>query len=452
MNKDKKHIDSLFQQGLNNFSVDPPEHIWNSIEKELEQTKKRNTISFLWRGAAAAAVFALLFTTFWLYTTNDNKPNIAVQSTIDKVDINSSTSPAMATHANLAEKKSNPANNNKKYLASVPPFKEPNQLCTKKIKIKNLNSKVYSYTSNDNLDSPKHLKGKSCALIPEDNPVDAQYAFVQNNANKDLLKDPNTDLLDDLFGDLEETKHKKIRNDISVGGLVSPTYAFRQTSASSANSENAITTVAGGLNVKVKASSKFEFETGISYSQVGQDFTNSSSSVYNSLVYDDDMEIIVNNLEGKYKNSLGSINESENDATVYSGSSATGISLKVASISSSTNIEQRLDYIEVPLIAKYKLIEKKINVAFLSGLSSNFLVGNNAYLVNDGGKSDLGGISGINTVSFSATVGFGFQTPLTKSIDLNIEPRVKYFLQSISESGTFKPYSFGVYTGISYKL
>jgi hypothetical protein len=116
-------------------------------------------------------------------------------------------------------------------------------------------------------------------------------------------------------------------------------------------------------------------------------------------------------------------------------------------------IVQNISYYEVPVELKYAVINKKIGVNVIGGVSTLFL-GNNQISVNAGDfASELGEANNLSTVSFSTNVGLGFDYKLSKKFKVNIEPMFKYQLNPYSDSSVdFKPYYMGVYTGLSYKF
>jgi hypothetical protein len=87
-------------------------------------------------------------------------------------------------------------------------------------------------------------------------------------------------------------------------------------------------------------------------------------------------------------------------------------------------------------------------------LSSNVLVGNQAYLENSSGKIEIGKTQDMAPLNYSGTVGIGFKYGLSKSIFLNLEPRFKYYLNSLNSNDavTYKPYTINIFTGLSYQF
>ena len=118
------------------------------------------------------------------------------------------------------------------------------------------------------------------------------------------------------------------------------------------------------------------------------------------------------------------------------------------------NFNQRFEYIEIPLLVRYRLVDKIWNMEMLGGVSANMLVGNQVFLKDGGSETYIGETKDMNFMNYSASVGVGLGYRLTGKIRFNIEPQLKYYLQSLSSNPgvSFKPYSIGIYTGVSYRF
>ena len=88
------------------------------------------------------------------------------------------------------------------------------------------------------------------------------------------------------------------------------------------------------------------------------------------------------------------------------------------------------------------------------GISSNFLIDNSAYAIDGGSEQKIGETDDIKSFVLSSSLGLGVELPIYKSIHLNVEPRLKYFLNSVSSNAdyNFQPYSFGVYGGLTFVI
>src|SRR5690606_12497288 len=114
---------------------------------------------------------------------------------------------------------------------------------------------------------------------------------------------------------------------------------------------------------------------------------------------------------------------------------------------------QNINYYEVPVELKYALINNKIGVNLIGGLST-LLLGNNEISVKaDNFSTVLGDANNLSSVSFSTNVGLGLDYKLSKKFTFNIEPMFKYQLNPYTDSSVnFKPYYLGVYSGFSFKF
>ena len=115
---------------------------------------------------------------------------------------------------------------------------------------------------------------------------------------------------------------------------------------------------------------------------------------------------------------------------------------------------QSFEYIEIPLYLRYLIIDSKLDVEMMGGFSSNLLVGNETYMESGNTKSLIGKTNNMETVNYSGTLGIGLKYGLSKRIFLNVEPRIKYYLNSLNSNSslTYKPYTIGVFTGLSYQF
>jgi len=115
-------------------------------------------------------------------------------------------------------------------------------------------------------------------------------------------------------------------------------------------------------------------------------------------------------------------------------------------------VEQQFEYLEVPMILKYKMVDRRIGFNLLGGMTTNFLIGSDVYDLENNNRDRIGETTDIRKVNYSSLVGFGMDYKLSEKFQLNFEPFFKYYLNSINLSSAIKshPYSIGVYTGISY--
>ena len=119
----------------------------------------------------------------------------------------------------------------------------------------------------------------------------------------------------------------------------------------------------------------------------------------------------------------------------------------------SGTVNQKMGYIEVPVELSYAIIDKKFGLNVIAGLSTLFLSDNKIVLTSDGLTTNLGQANNLNQTHFSSNVGLGVKYRFLKSFEANFEPIFKYQINTFSkDSGDFKPYFFGLYTGVSFRF
>ncbi|WP_422082673.1 outer membrane beta-barrel protein [Ulvibacterium sp.] len=117
-------------------------------------------------------------------------------------------------------------------------------------------------------------------------------------------------------------------------------------------------------------------------------------------------------------------------------------------------MSQQFGYLEVPVELNYALLDRKFGINLIGGVSSLFLVNDNTVsLTSNGLTTEMGEANNINNVNFSTNVGFGLNYRFTPKLRFNLEPIFKYQLNTFSETaGDFRPFSVGVYSGLSFKF
>jgi hypothetical protein len=126
-------------------------------------------------------------------------------------------------------------------------------------------------------------------------------------------------------------------------------------------------------------------------------------------------------------------------------------SIRQAQIEGSLN--QRMSYIEVPIELKYAVLDKKVGINLIGGVSTLVLTENSIVLESPSLSAELGEATNINDVSFSTNIGIGVDYKISEKLEFNLEPMLKYQLNTFSgNTGNFRPYSVGVYTGVSFRF
>lgn len=193
-----------------------------------------------------------------------------------------------------------------------------------------------------------------------------------------------------------------------------------------------------GVGVNYAVNKKLKIRTGINILNVDYN-TNGISYYYQS-------ESVSGKLTNLNPNAAGSIIIIENLSNVNRPFNKVGE--RVAG-----SLNQKLGYIEMPLELSYKIINKKFGIDLIGGMSTLVLNKNEIYLQSSDLNLRIGEASNLNNIHFSGNVGLGFKYNILKQLEARFEPVFKYQFNTFSnDSGNFKPYVFGVYSGINFSF
>jgi hypothetical protein len=265
-------------------------------------------------------------------------------------------------------------------------------------------------------------------------------------------------------------KQKKVR--WLVGAQVSPAFNVSESSHSQVyasnmlNSANNPVDVGGGISVEYKKGKRLSLQSGVYYSGLGQASGNSSRSSANS-----DYMYASADRGAEYFNTSVNIDTKSSKMMMNSAAGVIEFSSVPSGIVLGANLDekamvsnavvvsdarfiQNFEYIEIPLYLRYTIIDSRFDVEMMGGFSSNMLVGNQTFMESGDGKNLVGKTQDMQLLNYSGTLGVGLKYGLSKRIFLNVEPRVKYYLNSLNNNSsvTYKPYTIGVFTGLSYEF
>lgn len=478
MNTNNHHIDELFARELGNIEIEPPQSVWQAIEKKLDKKKR---LGILYFRIGLAAGFALLFSVagaYW-YNHSSRKESIVVAAkdnskeltspSIQKNKASSATSSTVAV-SNNSNEPVQPAYNT---IINQTPVADRQ---TKADKIIHTDDNAYA-SANDNSRSINGNVSATEQSIPLAylEPKPGIIATIESDREPLLEELMNTTSGNDLPTNAQlanvETKVKV--NRWSIEAQVAPQYSYRNITSSSDlnadfnNNESGLVSYSNAIKVNYQTSKRLTIQAGIAYSVIGQTLRN---------IY---IQQPANNVGSKYSTmstssrvntSFGLINNNEDAEPQYMDQtsslqyklfntvgtekiSAYASQNAAITTQSSADIIQRMKVIEIPVMARYYILTGKFNWHITSGLSTNILIGNDALLRNNDQKEKIGETANLKRLNYSGIVGTGFGYAIKKNIILSIEPTFKYYLNSISTTGVkVHPYSFGLYTGICYKL
>src|SRR5690606_35061087 len=114
--KEKKNIDSIFNESFKNFEATPSPRVWENIQAELKKEKKERKVIPLWIqiGGVAALIALLLSVGNWVYNPSDaGTPSITDENIIKSeksLQENNSELLKEANESQLASEEKTPQN------------------------------------------------------------------------------------------------------------------------------------------------------------------------------------------------------------------------------------------------------------------------------------------------------------------------------------------------------
>lgn len=460
--KKEKNIDELFRDKLQNFEQEPPAYLLEGILAGVAGEKKKRRLIY-WRIAGVAAALLLAFVAGWQF--NDREGYGTKQTQMASFPKTTVISP----EKNIPAEKLISAGTSD-LVAAKPTSTEVAQITSRqKIDKEPVISETAVVASESRSETMKPLKGFYHLILVKTGET-ANLILTENveqtpSAEKTIdqqIMEQNQQMA--LIQHLEKEKGRWL-----VGAQVSPSFSVSRSTYSQAYSSNMLNTstsnpaeFAGGLSVEYKPGKRWSVQSGVYYSGLGQTSGNATASNGKDAAYANIGSGYFNtpvNYDMKSSrmsmNSTAGVIELRNiPSGIIVGGNFESNALSSAVVVSNAAFTQNFEYIEIPLFLRYTIIDSRFDVEMLGGFSSNVLVGNQAYIESSSGKSLVGKTKDMETMNYSGTLGVGVKYGLSKHISVNVEPRVKYYLNSLNSNAdvSYKPYTIGVFTGLSYEF
>lgn len=434
------NIDLVFRNGLKDYEVLPPPEAWDHIQPAIKVHAPRYI--FL-KTAAAVAVLSTI--SFFAYR--------AGQDTVAFPEF-SSVAMNIEVASPLVLKTSTPSS---------------------EVKISAIRTEVYQAQSNSVTDSKIlpvdevfQLQSSDVLIVPMENSLSADMpALQQGAAFTDITAlSANTFVIEEIEPQyIPEVSSVKNAKRWSIGALASPTVNSRVITNKNnfsdmlAASENSLPSYSGGLAVSYKLNRRFTVQAGLYYSSMGQELegigTFTGFEQYDVTKGASNFDVFTTSGIIKADNSdvfMIASGKVDRIQTLYTNDVFDPLKANLKVINN--NLFQKFSFLEIPVVLRYKFIDKAVDFNLVGGLSYNMLMDNSVYTFNEGDKYFVGETDGLNPVSVSSSLGMGMEYSFSEKLSFNIEPTLRYYLNPFSNmSGSEShPYSFGLFSGLSYKF
>ncbi|MAQ75100.1 MAG: hypothetical protein CL613_02055 [Aquimarina sp.] len=484
----KKNIDRLFQEKFKDFEATPNDVVWERIKASQQKKKRRVLILPIWyKAAGIAAAIAILFTVLYNWSDNDTKIEIVDTTTNNPEENIPSDNNNTDQNRNVFNESQNTEtldyvlDQNDKNEGSHNPSNTSNALFkTSNPKIQNTtigNTNTSRIDQNDrNSDSDEQKKSNlTNTAIADQTPEEIENKGVNLSENRNqtptnLTSEENTTIANEETTDKANDGKKSIFDVIkesediiaekpkdkdkrwNVSPMIGPVYYDHEGNGSSVDSRFSDNGKIGELNLSYgvqlayQLSDKLSVRTGLS--KVDLSYSTKDVGFSPSIAGQNLKNVDYN------ENSVAIYISDLNGPTSQPSTLSPDINNEVVAAKQNEGVlSHEFNYLEVPLELKYALVNKKIGINMIGGISTLFLQGNELSIESGDFTTKVGRVNNLNEVSFSGNLGLGVDYKLNEQFILNLEPIFKYQFNAIDDNeGNFRPYYFGVYTGVSFKF
>lgn len=449
-----KNIDDLFRDSLADFEASPDESAWDVISERLAGKRKSRILpAFLWM-AAGIAMMAIIGVALYMVFGDRHSdiiktvgrgviaesPSIILPERVPEVSVAQSETVTAAVDLNSASE----SQLQKHSLTEIYESQSETMMVNQ-----DRDQKIEDIISSD---QQVNQQDETSVTASENE----NYADTDNEKAIPEIQNEIITVAEGLSADLaimpDENKGKWI-----LGGELAPVYTYRhiysgyldeKTIDIYNSAESGMMAYAGGVSISYVVTGRVEVMSGLQYSKYGQVNDNAFSMNY--------MEISTSLNSGFERNipanSTGEISKSltggsevyfDNTNAVPSYDNHDPFTLK-----------QIFEYLEVPLVLKYKLVNRKLDLNINGGIVTNLMIGNRVYISNNGDEQYFGKTEKIRELNYLGLVGLGVEYPVSGRLGFSLEPRFRYYINSFDKSGRINvhPYAFGIYTGLRYSF
>ena len=447
MNDLRNNIDSIAKNAFRDFEPTPPAHVWYNIVDELPFKPSSNGLKKIVLIAASLAL--LLGSSVWMYF------------------VASRTQMLIATQSDAVAQSNEYA---------VFPEVEDTPLSTTETAAYLRLPVVASQSPDENI--PLQLSANA-QILPQLIPIQLADRAITSSLHLPGLADrpkkvtePVAIAYAPLLASVEPRFESHARTSpvrVRLGSHLALQNNFRTLSYQSSHAvnfpfsqlENNILTFDAGLSLVLSSRSRFSFQTGIHYSTVGQ-FVN-SIDIYQhpnllplfvqnpNLPIGHPQTVITSHGFIRLNEARLFFSDKESSRVITSkrlNSNPLSLNLK------DQGLTQVFGFVEVPIVGRFLLYDRSIDIHIKGGIAANYLVSNQVFAGEGLFQQSIGETHGIRKFNFEGVAGLVFELPISPNLTFHLEPTAQFFFFPIVEGfmhfGRAVPYSYSIFTGIRY--
>ena len=480
MQVNDNYMDELFSRKLGNMEVAPPEDGWIRIENELNR-RKGVTRKFWLAAASFALILSVTATVVYIQTGLLTNPSATVAAIDESTTQHTEIQPLALGYEQEVNLQNNPVENEMAIAATATATASNTQIAAhdeSAVLVVREDPIAFTNIQHENEPSDIPVYTDSWNEILRAKPIQLnqrQIAKLKINQQKEepiVIASTTIPRYDEIaYADATYTATRsKPNNRWEMTGQFAPMYSYRAISSVPSgvrmsdfdDAESPLLAYSGGITLSYRVYGRLSIQTGVFYSQMGQSINNiipvtnmyaaaSSNNLYNkNFVRTSTGNVAVaSNLKSDANSNYSNFFSSESSASGANPMSAANISGPAK-----YRLIERIDYLEIPLVLRYRIVDRKFIFYVLSGMSANILVNNNVFFDNGSEIIKSGAIMMTRPVNYNSLFGLGLGYHINQKLSVEFEPSFKYYLQSYTTSSLIStnPYAFGVFTGMVYRF
>lgn len=473
--ENRKDIGSLLKERLTMLDRSPSASVWEGIEKDLNEKKKKRRF-FIWLFMAAIIGSSFItFTYIHFNSTNFNQENLGIPSKTNSDDAvttnynsnhknNSKNNLNSSADSNSIQNETKTVNNtNSKNATSssdsivIVSSEKNHSVISRNSTVKNKNSNKNSIVFNSKkAKQQKKLNSRKSSSDEINNAFSNQNSLANNSERVAVeIESSHQSVTDKSLNpiivdsaqikrntaprkekSLTETKKDslpELQDDKNFNLTVAPYYGLTYTgkfgSGNSLSDQYIISNEGGriahnfGILVRWMGTEQFGIQTGVGMIQSNQfkEVEKNNSLFYNS-------------------HNLNTENPMQSYATQFSNDNT-------------VTFYEEISYIEVPLEAHYIVSKNKFGMATSFGFSLLFLNKNDVYLESDSvTKFRIGSLNNLVQQSISVNAKLNLFYTISKKMQLDVYPEFQFQIKGYKNAPNLYPYYLSLKAGVSYKF
>lgn len=454
MSDHNKHIDRIFQESFKNFEAQPSDAVWKKIQRQVQPKKNRLLpIWFKYAGIAASLVLAFGLG-YWLQPNPTNQAASFTNLNEDDAKIELQTE--LSTNFESANQLLDQLINQTAFLTENPVLSETSVISASKAsKEQKLQTEEMASTKTASFNLVDDASDENDYAFLADistvlnevfqtnyntfNKISNEITSTEDKITSAKQDEENKKQFDEFFEDtgvVESTSIKKW----FLKPVLSPIFNSGNNASSALGQEVANNASSGdvsfsyGMQVGFKINNKWSIRTGIN--QVNTSYT--TENVVYAPSASAFMPENVSAVHGLYGQDYYSTNLASGNNRIFSQEGS---------------LSQQMNFVEIPLEVEYAVLDGKFGISLTGGASTFLLTDNGLLMSTSNGNINIGEAQNLNQTSFSTNVGLGLNYQLSKKLKFNVEPALKYQINTFRGSNLdFNPYFFGVYSGLQFQF